>query len=345
MHQFPRHVPLAILTRGGATESVHYGSVAVTDSEGNLLWSAGDPQFPMFTRSSLKPFQAMPVLASGADRAYGFGGRELALMCASHSGEARHVDVVSGMLQKIGCGAEDLRCGKHVPYFYQYLDRTPEPGATFSALHHNCSGKHSGMLTYCRHCGYDIGNYLDPQHPLQQAIRRSVAHFTGTPEAALVIGIDGCSAPNYALPLSGLARAFAKLALAGEDPDYGDAPARLFAAMSAHPELVSGERRNDLALMQTGKGDWATKVGAEGMQGIAVRSRGIGIAIKIADGNARALFPVTVAVLQQLGLLPDPAATPLAAYFEPAQHNLRGIVTGKIQPVVELRGNSRAGSK
>jgi L-asparaginase II len=151
------------------------------------------------------------------------------------------------------------------------------------------------------------------------------------------MGIDGCSAPNYALPLSGLARAFAQLTAAGEDADYGDAPARLFDAMSAHPELVSGERRNDLALMRAGNGDWATKVGAEGVQGIAVRSRGIGIAIKISDGNARALFPVTVAVLQQLGLLADPRASPLAMYCEPPQHNLRGVVTGKIQPVVELR--------
>ena len=336
MLRSPRHVPLAILTRGGATESVHYGSVAVTDAEGNLLHSAGDPDAPMFTRSSLKPFQAMPTLSSGADRAYGFGAPELALMCASHSGEPRHVEVVTGMLQRIGCEATDLQCGTHTPYFYQYLERTPEPGAVFSTLNHNCSGKHSGMLAYCRHCGHEIATYLDPQHPLQEAIRRSVAHFTGTPESALVMGIDGCSAPNYAVPLSGLARAFAKLAAAGDDPDYGDAPARLFGAMSAHPELVSGERRNDLALMQTGKGDWATKVGAEGVQGIAVRSRGIGIAIKVSDGNARALFPVTVSVLQQLGLLADPKATPLAAYFEPAQLNLRGLATGRIQPVVEL---------
>ena len=332
----PQHVPLAIVTRGGITESVHYGSVAITDADGNLLHSAGDPHAAMFTRSSLKPFQAMPVLASAADRAYGFGARELALMCASHSGEARHVEVVSGMLQKIGCTADDLQCGKHVPYFYQYLERTPEPGATFSSLHHNCSGKHSGMLAYCRHCGHETGTYLDSQHPLQQAIRRSVAHFTGTPEANLLAGTDGCSAPNYALPLSGLARAFARLTVAGADPDYGDAPSRLFAAMSSHPELVSGERRNDLALMQAGQGDWASKVGAEGVQGMAVRSRRLGIAIKIADGNARALFPVTVSVLQQLGLLADPMATPLRPYFEPAQHNLRGLVTGKIQPVVEL---------
>jgi L-asparaginase II len=319
------------------TESVHYGSVAVCDAEGNLLRGAGDPRAPMFTRSSMKPFQAMPVLDSGAAAKFDYGDAELALVCASHSGEPRHVEVVAGMLSRIGCVEEDLQCGMHVPYFYQWTGQTPPPKLHYSSLHHNCSGKHSGMLSYCRHCNHPIGSYLDPQHPLQQAIRRSVAHFTGTPEALLQIGIDGCSAPNYALPLSGLARGFASLAQGTDDPLYGDAPRRIFDAMSRRPELVSGERRNDLAIMRAGRGDWASKVGADGVQGIAVRSKGFGIAIKVADGNTRALFPVTVAVLQQLGLLDDPGSTELAEYHEPVQRNLRGIVTGRIQPVVELR--------
>jgi L-asparaginase II len=338
MLKIPGHVPLAVLTRGGITESVHYGSVAVADADGRLLHFAGDPHAWSFTRSSLKPFQAMPVLASGAADRFGFGSRERALMCASHSGEPRHAELAGGMLERIGCTPDDLQCGIHPPYFHEYLGQAPPPGATFTTLQHNCSGKHTGMLAYCRHCGEPIGTYLDPEHPLQRAIRRSVAHFTGTPEARLTRGTDGCSAPNYALPLSGLARAFARLTLPGEDAEYGDAPGQLFEAMSAHPELVSGEGRNDLRLMQTGHGDWATKVGAEAMQGIAVRSRGIGIAIKIADGGKRALFPVTVSVLQQLGLLADVAATPLAVDFEPEQRNLRGTVTGRIQPVFALAG-------
>ena len=332
----PAHIPLAIVTRGGVTESVHYGSVAVTDADGNLLHRAGDVATPIFTRSSLKPFQAMPSLQKGVDRAFGFGQREIALMCASHSGEPMHAETARKMLTTIGCTESDLQCGTHAPYFYQYLDQAPPPGARFSTLQHNCSGKHSGMLSYCRHCGHDIATYLADDHPLQQAIRRSVAHFTGTPDRALIAGTDGCSAPNYAMPLAGLARAFARLTVEREDDEYGDAPARIFDAMSAHPELVSGQKRSDLAMMQTGGGDWATKVGAEGVQGIAVKSRGIGIAIKIADGNARALYPVTVAVLQQLGLLEHPESTPVAVYFEPVQRNLRGIVTGNIQPVVEL---------
>lgn len=335
--QLPKHVPLAIVERGDFPESVHYGSVAVTDADGRLVASAGDPHGTVFTRSALKPFQAMPVVASGATAAYGYGGEELAVMCASHSGEPRHVELVASMLSRIGCSNDDLQCGRHTPYFYQWTERTPEPGATFTTLHHNCSGKPSGMLTWCRHCVAPVGSYLDPDHPLQQAIRASVAHFTGTPEASLIRGTDGCSAPNYAVPLSGLARGFARLALTVDDARYGDAPQRLFTAMSTHPGLVSGERRNDLALMQTGAGDWATKVGAEGVQGIAVRSRDLGIAIKMADGDRRGLFPVTVAVLAQLGLVAEPATTPLAPYVDPIQRNLRGIVTGRVRAIVELR--------
>ena len=332
----PQHVPLAIVERGETPESIHYGSIAVVDVDGNLVASAGDPHAAMFTRSSLKPFQAVPVLASGASAAFDYGPPEIALMCASHSGEPRHVELAASMLERIGCGAGDLQCGTHVPYFYQWTERTPEPGATFTTLHHNCSGKHSGMLTWCRHCGQLIDRYLDPAHPLQVAIRASVAHFTATPETALRRGTDGCSAPNYALPLTGLARGFAQLARRNDDERYGDAPQRIFDAMSAHPGLVSGERRNDLALMQAGGGDWATKVGADGVQGIAVRSRGLGIAIKIADGNPRGLFPVTVAVLTQLGLIEKPEATPLAPYVEPVQRNLRGLVTGRVRTIVEL---------
>jgi L-asparaginase II len=335
----PQHVPLAIVERGDAPESVHYGSVAVVDVDGNLVASAGDPRAAMFTRSSLKPFQAMPVLASGAAAAFDYGPREIALMCASHSGEPRHVELAASMLERIGCSAGDLQCGTHVPYFYQWTEQTPEPGATFTTLHHNCSGKHTGMLTWCRHCGQPIDRYLDPGHPLQVAIRESVSYFTGTPEAALRRGTDGCSAPNYALPLSGLARGFARLARQNDDDRYGDAPRRIFDAMAAHPGLVSGQRRNDLALMQAGGGDWATKVGADGVQGIAVRSRGLGIAIKIADGNTRGLFPVTVAVLRQCGLVDDPEATPLAPYSDPVQRNLRGLVTGRVRAIVELARN------
>jgi L-asparaginase II len=168
------------------------------------------------------------------------------------------------------------------------------------------------MLAYCVQCGHAKEDYLAFDHPLQAAIRRAVSRFTATPEEELVSGVDGCSAPNYAVPLSGLALAFARLTAPDVDAEYGRAPRSLADAMTAYPEMVSGARRNDLALMQAGRGDWVTKIGAEGVQAIGVRSRGWGIAIKVADGHARGLHPASVAVLGQLGLLDEAAKVALA---------------------------------
>ena len=159
----------------------------------------------------------------------------------------------------------------------------------------------------------------------------------------LVLGVDGCSAPNFALPLAGLARAFVRLSRDQADPEYGDAPRTIYSAMTAHPEMVSGQKRNDLAIMQTGKGDWVSKVGAEAMQGIGIRSRGWGIAIKIADGNPRALHPVTVEVLRQIGLMDDPDRTPLSGFRRPSIKNFREIETGVVRPVFRLNNHATEG--
>jgi L-asparaginase II len=182
-----------------------------------------------------------------------------------------------------------------------------------------------------------LETYLDPAHPLQQAIRQAVATFTGVAEDRLVAGIDGCSAPNYAVPLASLARAFARLATAEVDADYGVAPRALANAMMAHPEMVSGEHRSDLALMQAGRGDWVTKIGAEGVQAIGVRSHGLGVAIKVIDGQKRGLYPAIVAVLEQLGLVDAAARDVLAPWGRRPIRNYRGIETGEIRPAIDLR--------
>jgi L-asparaginase II len=332
----PPHVPLALVTRGDATDSVHYGSVAVVDREGRLIFAAGDPHHLTTTRSALKPLQALPFVARGGLDHFGFEARHAALMCASHSGEPRHVETVGAMLERIGCTADDLQCGVHPPLFYTIREELPPGGARFTPLQHNCSGKHAGMLAYCRLCGHPTSSYLDFQHPLQQAIRAAVAYMTEVSEDALVAGIDGCSAPNYAVPLDRLAYAYARLATAVDDARYGAAPATIARAMTAHPEMVSGDGRNDLALMRAARGDWVTKVGAEGVQAIGVRSKGWGIALKVIDGNARGRDPSTVAVLDQLGLLDTDRRAALAAWTEPPIRNYRGVTTGHVQPVVEL---------
>jgi L-asparaginase II len=323
------------VTRGNVVESIHFGAVAVVDRAGRVLQAAGDPFALTFTRSALKPLQALPFTAGGGVERFGFSQAQVALMCASHSGEPRHVEAVADMLERAGATAADLQCGTHAPGFYEARGELPPP-PPYSPLQHNCSGKHSGMLAWCEQCGASKADYLAFDHPLQTAIRRAVATFTGVAESRLVPGIDGCSAPNYAVPLAALARAFARLASAEVDPDYGRAPRTLADAMIRHPAMVSGERRSDLALMQAGRGDWVTKIGAEGVQAIGIRSQGLGIAIKVSDGQKRGLYPAIVAVLDGLGLLDAAAREALAPWATRIVRNYRGLETGAVRPAVAL---------
>lgn len=325
----PAHVPLVVTTRGGVPECVHYGSIAVVDADGALLASCGDARALNFTRSALKPLQALPFVEADGMSRFSFTSHELALMCASHGGEAVHVAIVERMLARIGATEADLQCGCHAPGYYHATDTPPPPGVRWRPVHHNCSGKHSGFLAYCRLFGHRLSGYLDPDGPLQTRIRNVVQAFAAGDEIAR--GTDGCSAPNYALPLMRLAQAYARLAT-GASAEL----AALAFAMTRHPDLVSGTGRTDLALMQAGGGDWVSKIGADGVQALGVKSKGIGIAVRIADGNARALAVATVAVLEQLGLLADAARSPLAKFVRPPIRNHRGLEVGRVEPVFAL---------
>jgi L-asparaginase II len=329
----PRHAPLIATTRGGHVERVHYGSIAVVDEAGVLVAGAGDPQSLNFTRSALKPLQALPFVDDDGPARFGFSSYEVALMCASHSGEAMHVEVAQRMLDRIGASERDLQCGCHAPTYFSHIGEPVPPTARYSQLHHNCSGKHSGFLAFNRLHGEPLAGYLDPDAPLQRRIRQEAFRYAGGREP--VMGIDGCSAPNFALPLTGLARLFGDLA-AGRTP----ALRALAFAMTRHPDLVSGTRRSDLALMQTGArqspGDWVAKVGADGVQAVGIRSRGLGIALRIADGDMRALLAATVELLVQLHLLDDPSSTPLARWARPALKNARGTTVGHMLPLFTL---------
>lgn len=337
------HAPLARVTRGAVVESIHYGSIAVVDRHGAVLACAGDPAFVTMTRSALKPFQALPFVAAGGPERFGYSQAQIALLCASHSGEPRHVEAVADMLARAGNSPAQLQCGTHAPGFYEVRGEVPPP-PPYSPLAHNCSGKHSGMLAYCVQCGLPRESYLADDHPLQQSIRHAVSLLTSVPEPELVSGIDGCSAPNYAVPLARLAQAFARLAAPETGAEFGNAPRVLADAMTAHPEMVSGEHRSDLELTLAGRGDWIAKIGAEGVQGIGLRGDGIGIAIKIVDGNRRVLPPVVAAVLDQLGLLDARRREALGAWFEPPVHNYRGILTGHLQATVVLDKNKSVGA-
>jgi L-asparaginase II len=337
--EFPAHVPLAVTTRGDRIESVHYGSIAVTDGSGRLQLGAGDPAAGVFTRSTLKPFQALPLLSHPEHARLGLSKSEIALICASHSGEPGHTEAVSGLLGRIGCGPADLRCGVHPPLYYEAVGRHPNASDVFTPLHHNCSGKHAGMLALARLLDAPTEGYLDPEHPVQQAIATAVRTFLEPRPEAIGMGIDGCNAPNFAIPLASLARGYARLAARVADPHYGTAPRRIWEAMTAHPEMVAGLKRFDVKVMKAARGRCLCKSGAEGTQGLATEGRGI--AIKIADGAARALHVVGLEVLRQLGVLAEWRDEALADDIVTPIRGGRGLIVGEIRPVFALTSLAR----
>jgi L-asparaginase II len=329
-------VPLVETRRGGTTECVHFGALAVTDTEGRVLARSGDPHWVTFTRSTLKPLQALPFVQAGGVQHFGLAPQQLALLCASHSGEPMHVQQVEAILGKAGVSYRRLQCGCHLPMFAELGAYPPPAPGSYDERHHNCSGKHSGFLAWCVQHGQAVESYLDPAHPLQVAIRTAVAEAVGLQEHQLAMGIDGCSAPNYAMPLANLAQGFARLASGRSDVRFGESFALLADAMTSHPDLVSGTGRNDLAFMQAGRGDWVTKVGADGVQVVASRSRGEALALKISDGNKLALYAATVEALDQLGWLDDTQRQAMQAWRHPTIASIRGAPVGERRPVFRL---------
>ena len=322
-------------------ENVHYGSIAVVSADGDLVKWAGDPHRMTFTRSTLKPFQALPFVRDGGPERLGWSSRQIALMCASHSGEAVHTAIVSEMLASADCVETDLQCGCHVPGWYAALGQAAPADAQWSPIQNNCSGKHAGFLAACRLHGEPVDRYLAPESGVQRRVVAAIADLAGGEPSDLPSGPDGCSAPNFAMPLSRLAHLFAQLAQGRGAARDGDSLEVLFDAMTRHPELVSGTQRSDRALMSRAAGDWVTKIGADGVQAIGIRSAGIGIAIKIGDGNRDALYRTVVEVLEQLGLIDRHAVTgsdgnEFMPWLRTTIRNARGIETGRILPTFEL---------
>lgn len=333
-------VPLVETTRGGTRENLHFGAAVVTDTRGRIVAHAGDAHWTTFTRSTLKPLQALPFVLGGGPGQFELTRDNLAVMCASHNGEAMHVEQVDEILARIGVGYTRLQCGCHVPYYAELGGYPPPAPGSYDERHHNCSGKHSGFLAWCVQHGQPIDSYLEPNHPLQQAIRSTVAEAVGLQEHQLAMGIDGCSAPNYAMPLANLAQGFARLASGVADARFGECFALLADAMTARPDLVSGTGRNDLAFMQAGRGDWVTKVGAEGVQVVASRSRGEALAVKIGDGNKLALYAATVEALDQLGWMDEAQREALRPWRHALIASIKGAPVGERRAVFDL--SSRA---
>ena len=332
-------MPFAALvqhTRGPLAEMVHSGAVAVVDYQGALQASVGDPNAMAFTRSTLKPFQALPFLQGGGLQHFGFSAEQTALLCASHNGEDMHIAQIDGMLRKVGHTHRSLQCGCHVPLRFSYSGLTPPADLQYDERHHNCSGKHTGFIAFCVQHGLSLDNHLAPEHPLQVAIHQAIMRVAQCEATSLVAGTDGCSAPNYAMPLSKLALCFARLASGARDTEFGGHFALLASAMGQHPEMVSGTGRNDLAFTQAGRGDWITKIGADGVQVIASISRREAIAIKVISGHMPALYAAAVETMEQLGWLDAQQRTLLDPWRHQTLRNARGIVVGNVQPCFQL---------
>ena len=359
---FPQHVPLVTVSRGGTVESIHYGTIAVCDAAGNLLAFTGDPDARVYLRSSSKPFQVLPLVEGGGMERFGLTERELAVMCASHSGTDEHVRVISAIQRKLSVSAGDLLCGTHSPGDVATAERMFLNKEANTSLRHNCSGKHTGMLAQALLYGEPKEDYINPQHPVQQRILRAFSEITGVPLEEITLGIDGCSAPVFAIPMRAAARAFALLA----DPSSLQEPRRsalrlIFKAMTSNPDMVSGPDTFDTDLMTAARGAILTKGGAEGYQAIAVLpgargegSTALGITIKISDGDlaqrdrlvpfphiahdggGRARSTAAVETLRQLGALDASQLESLHAYFPRPQYNWRRFEVGEIKPCFNL---------
>lgn len=325
---------LVELTRGMMVESVHRGAVAIARANGSLLFSLGDVDTPIYPRSSLKPIQALPLLESGAADTFGLGEEEIALACASHSGEAMHTTRVAAWLEKIGCRESDLACGSQAVRYEPLRAQMVRHGHSPTRVHNNCSGKHTGFLTVARHLGVATEGYEQHDHPVQRAVARALAELTDIP-AEFPWGIDGCAAPNFAVPIAAFARALAKLANPSSLPrPRAEAARRIVEAMIAHPALVAGTGRSDTILMEAAKGRAATKAGAEAFYAAIVPEAGLGIALKIDDGTGRAAETAIGALLDKLGLIGD---------YQEAREiirapvlNTRNVVVGERRPAPAL---------
>ncbi|MEP6567579.1 MAG: asparaginase, partial [Mesorhizobium sp.] len=292
---------LVEVLRGAIVESAHRGAVAVFDADGKPFLEIGDTARPVFPRSAVKVIQALPLIESGAADAYGFGNRELALACASHSGEPAHVELARAMLAKAGLDQTALECGAHWPSSHDATIALARAGGSPNPLHNNCSGKHSGFLCTCVHAGIEHHGYVKAGHALQEMVRDAMQAVTGAAHDADDAATDGCSIPTYAVPLKNFALGFARMATGtGFGPARAKAAKRLFAACMAEPFLVAGTGKADVALMQTAPGRIFVKTGAEGVYCAALPELGLGIALKCDDGASRAAERVIAEVLAKL---------------------------------------------
>ena len=327
---------LAKVIRGETVESIHRGHLIVVDGEGETLFASGNPETITFWRSSAKSIQAVPFLKNGAAEAFGFSEKEIALVCGSHSGEEIHVRTAAQMLDKINLSEADLRCGIHLPFDEKRHEEMIKSGEQPNQLHNNCSGKHAAMLAFAKHAGADLQTYHSLENPVQQAILDCVTEFSDVSRDEIKIGIDGCAAPNFALPIRAMALSFARLVLPPKsfDDETREACRRIVSATISYPEMIGGSGRLDTLIIQAAPGKLVSKIGAEGVYSAGVLpsprwKTGLGIAFKIEDGDdKRARAVVLIELLRQLDIFD---AETLKEFSPLAIKNRRDDTVGSVE--------------
>jgi len=328
---------LVEVVRGTLTESRHRGAVAVVDADGATVLALGDVVRPVYPRSAVKPLQALPLLESGAADRYGFGDQELALACASHGGEPPHVEVASRMLARAGLEAAALECGAHWPSHQSSSHALARSRGAPSALHNNCSGKHSGFL--CVACAAGVGHrgYVKAEHLVQREVRGALESLTGVGLSADACGIDGCSIPTWAVPLTALAHGFARFGTGrGLAPERAKAAARIRAACMAEPYFVAGTGRFCTEIMRQFGTRVLVKTGAEGVYCGALPAQGLGIALKCDDGARRAAEVVMAAMIARFLPMSEDERGALDRFLQPTSRNWNGIEAGGLRAAERL---------
>ncbi len=315
-------------------ESVHRVHAVVADASGRRVAHVGDPRFPTFFRSAAKPFQALPLVEDGVVDALGITDEELALCCASHNSEVRHVETARRILARAGLGDDALECGGHMPLREEEGVRLLLAGVRPGPIHSNCSGKHAGMLALAVHHGWPTRGYVEVDHPVQRRMGREIARWTETDPDRIGSGVDGCGVVCFQVPLEAVAASFARFAEAARRGERG--PARIVAAMTDHPWMVAGTGRLCTALMEATDGRVFAKVGAEGVYGLGVQDRGVGVAVKVEDGAKRAAEIALLRLLDAMSLLDDAAREALSAWLTPSVRNTRGEIVGCLEADVEF---------
>jgi L-asparaginase II len=323
--------PLVSVERGGVEEAIHLGHLAAVDSHGGVHASLGNLDRITYFRSCAKPFQALAALRSGIVSRFDLTSEHTAIMAASHNGEPRHVEVVRDLLARAGVPESALQCGAHWPY--------DEPAAAVArrqmekplTIFNNCSGKHAGMLAAARALGAPLETYLDADHPVQQRIREVIAEFSACPPSGIRYGIDGCSAPNAAVPLSAMARSFAGLVSSGDETMR-----TVVDAMTQHPYLIGGADRFDTRLMEVTHGRLLAKGGAAGAHCTADRLSGLGLTVKLDSGDGNWAPVAVVAALDRLGWLRDDERAALSQFANPTLRNHNRLAVGSVRPVLPV---------